>query len=108
MRMLNRLCSRGGNVQCLWRTPEAAQPYRTAVSLHSHTLHSREGLDFIPRVMRKVGILHKILRAIETRHERNTGRAVGYERAFWQPPLNPQSAYKLEADQIRQTLGLDP
>jgi hypothetical protein len=71
-------------------------------------MHSREGLDFIPRVMRKIGFVHTIVRLAESRHEWRTGRAVGYDRAFWRPPLNPQAAYNLEADQIRDTLGLQP
>jgi hypothetical protein len=71
-------------------------------------MHSREGLDFIPRVMLKIGFVHTVFRLLERRYERRTGRNVGYERAFWQPPLNPQAAYNLEVDQIRDTLGLEP
>ena len=96
------------DVRCLWRMPSAPRHFQCAVSLHSHTMHSREGLDFIPRVMRKMGFVHTIVRLAESRHERRTGRAVGYDRAFWRPPLNPQAAYNLEADQIRDTLGLQP
>jgi hypothetical protein len=32
-----------------WRDAGAARGSTTAVSLHSHTLHSREGMEFIPR-----------------------------------------------------------
>jgi len=71
-------------------------------------MHSREGLDFIPRVMRKIGFVHTIFRLAEGRYERRTGRQVGYDRAFWRPPLNPHAAYELEAGQIRDTLGLEP
>jgi hypothetical protein len=71
-------------------------------------MHSREGLDFIPRVMRKIGFVHTIVRLAERGYERRTHRPVGYERAFWRPPLNPQEAYNLEADQIRDTLELRP
>ena len=96
------------DVRCLWWTPSATRHFQCAVSLHSHTMHSREGLDFIPRVMRKIGFVHTVFRLLESRYERRTGRHVGYERAFWQPPLNPQAAYNLESDQIRNTLGLKP
>jgi hypothetical protein len=95
-------------VQVLWRTPSAADRFRGAVSLHSHTMHSREGLDFIPRVMRKIGFVHAIFRRVEHAHTRRTGRSIGYDRAFWRPPLNPQAAYSLEANQIREKLGLQP
>lgn len=71
-------------------------------------MHSREGLDFIPRVMRKIGFVHALFRMAESRYERQNGRPVAYERAFWRPPLNPQAAYNLEAAQIRDALGLEP
>jgi hypothetical protein len=58
--------------------------------------------------MRKVGLIHTFFRLAESGYERRTGRPVGYERAFWRPPLNPQAAYNLEAGQIRDTLGLQP
>ncbi|HUP03406.1 MAG TPA: hypothetical protein VMU19_05425 [Bryobacteraceae bacterium] len=100
--------SGAAGVQCLWRTPSAAREFQGAVSLHSHTMHSREGLDFIPRVLRKVRWAHAIVRMAERRHERRSGRPVGYDRAYWRPPLNPQAAYHLEAGQIRDALGLRP
>ncbi len=34
-------------VTCLWKEPLAPKAYRTGVSLHSHTNHSKETLDFI-------------------------------------------------------------
>jgi hypothetical protein len=108
MRQRQFHCESAADVRCLWRTPSAPRDFQCAVSLHSHTMHSREGLDFIPRVMRKIGFAHAILRLAESRYERRTGRRVGYERAFWRPPLNPQAAYNLEAGQIQDTLGLRP
>jgi hypothetical protein len=91
-------CDFPANVRCLWRTPSVPSQFRSAVSLHSHTMHSREGLDFIPRVMRKVAFVHAIVRMAESRYEQRSGRAIGYDRAF----------YNLEAQQIRNTLGLQP
>jgi hypothetical protein len=108
MRMLRTARNLSTAVHCLWRAPLAPTRFQSAVSLHSHTLHSRESLDFIPRVMRKAGLAHAIFRLMEGRYERRTGRPVGYERAFWRPPLNPQAAYKLEAGQICDGLGLQP
>jgi hypothetical protein len=108
MRILRRAMVPSGSVQCLWRTPSAPGRYRCAVSLHSHTLHSREGLDFIPRVMRKIGVTHAIIDQVESRHMRRTGRCIGYDRAFWQPPLSSHAAYSLEAGQIAGKLGLKP
>jgi hypothetical protein len=95
-------------IRFLWRDPDAVGGYTTAVSLHSHTLHSREGLDFIPRALGKVRPAHALLRMLEERHRRKTGGRVAYDRGFWRPPLHPMAAYELESRQITETLGLKP
>jgi hypothetical protein len=95
-------------IRFLWRDQDAAGSHTTAVSLHSHTLHSRECLGFIPRALGKVRPAHTLLRILEERHHRKTGRRVAYDRGFWRPPLHPLAAYQLEARQIRDTLRLKP
>lgn len=108
MRTIRRSLGASHCVDCLWRTPAAARNYRTAVSLHSHTVHSRESLDFIPRVLRKVPPLQaSVARAIE-RRRMQSGRTVDFERAFWRPPLNALAAHTLESAQIGDSLGLRP
>jgi len=107
MSMLRR--ARGSeSVQYLWKSPRAATGFSTAVSLHSHTLHSKESLDFIPRALGKVAPARAILHAFEDWHRRSYGRAIPFDRLFWRPPLHPRAAYELEARQNRETLGLDP
>jgi hypothetical protein len=93
------------SVRCFWREPNAIDGYSTAVSLHSHTMHSREGLDFIPRVLRRVSLAHAALQRLEERCLRQTGKPIPFERAFWRPPLNPHDAYDLERGQIEKLLG---
>jgi hypothetical protein len=36
-----------GSVSCLWRNARAAEPFRTGVSLHSHTYH-RGSIAILP------------------------------------------------------------
>jgi hypothetical protein len=96
-----------GSVSCLWRNSNAAEPFTTGVSLHSHTFHSREYLDFIPRVLGRVPLADRLRRWLEHRHHERPGESVRYHAAFWRPPLNPRAAYDLEADQIR-SLGISP
>jgi hypothetical protein len=96
-----------GTVQCFWRNPAAADGFRTAVSLHSHTYHSREYMDFIPRVMSRVPAMDRLRRWVEARYSERPDKTVRYRDAFWQPPFIPQAAFNLEAGQIR-SLGLDP
>jgi len=96
-----------GSVSAIWRNPKAAEPYSTGVSLHSHTFHSREYLDFIPRVLGRVPPADRLRQWLENRHSDRTDKGVRYSAAFWRPPLNPHAAYELEAGQIR-SLGLNP
>jgi hypothetical protein len=108
MRIARRCLDISRSVHCLWRQANVRDGYSTAVSLHSHTMHSREGLDFVPRVLRRVPLAYAALEWIEERHRRQTGKPIPFERAFWRPPLNPHAAYDLEAAQIRSLLGLRP
>src|SRR5262245_30829067 len=108
MRSARRSLEFSSSVRCLWREPRAARGFSTAVSLHGHTLHSREGLDFIPRVLRHVRPAHAMLQRLEAQHVRETGKPIPFQRAFWQPPLHPRAAYDLEAGQIDNLLGLRP
>jgi len=94
-------------VHCFWREPDAPGAFDTAVSLHSHTMHSRESLDFIPRVLSSIPITRAALRRIELAHRRETNKPIPFERAFWRPPLSPLAAHDLECRQIR-SLGLQP
>lgn len=83
----------------LWQDPQIARGYRTGVSLHGHTLHSKECLSFLPRYLCRVpGVSHMV-----RRHQRR----VDFSRAYWTPPLTPASAIQLEQSQIFG-LGLRP
>lgn len=95
-------------IRFLWRDHDAVPSFTTAVSLHSHTMHSREGMEFIPRVLRKVKPAHALLALLEDRYRRQWGKEVPYDRLFWRPPLHSRAAYDLEARQIRETLRLQP
>jgi hypothetical protein len=108
MRLLRRDLNASRSIRYLWRDPNATEGAATAVSLHSHTMRSREGLDFIPRVLRKVAPAQVVLGVLEDRHRRRWGKEVQYDRLFWRPPLNPRAAYELEARQIRERLNLNP
>jgi hypothetical protein len=85
---------------------EVAACYRSGVSLHSHTMHSKEYLSRLPTYIAKVPLGHFIL-------EREVGRLHLYEKRifdfdtfYWTPPLSPREAYELECRQIRERLNL--
>lgn len=75
---------------------------RTGISLHSHTMHSKEYLGRLPGYIAKFPIGGYIL-------EREIGRVHLYERrifdfnkVYWTPPLSPPEAYGLEQRQIEK------
>jgi len=79
-----RLSRRAGRLEgmkawTVWK--ESGAGYRTGVSLHSHTSHSRETLEFLPRL------------------------AAGLPPLRWRPPLGPREALAVERGQIEK-LGL--
>jgi hypothetical protein len=108
MRTLRQPVRSSRAVRCLWQEPDAAKDYSTAVSLHSHTLHSREGFDFIPRVLQQVPLGKIVLSKLDEQCRRKSGKPVPFGRAFWRPPLHPHAAYDLEARQIHNILALRP
>jgi hypothetical protein len=81
-------------------------PYRTGVSLHSHTLHSEERLDFLYRLAGHVAPLRVALRLADRRHRAAHGVALDLNRAWWTPPLSPHCAWVLERNHI-ESLGLN-
>ena len=89
-------------LSCLWNKPSCARGYRSAVSLHSHTNHSKEGLLFIPDFAQKWPLLQWALE----RQCRIALIPVDFERAYWTPPVTPRQALALEAKQIEEALGL--
>ena len=77
---------------------------RAGVSLHSHTLHSREYLAFFAQYLDRVHLLGWLARCEARRHGlRDIPREV-FSRAWLTPPLSPFDAWSLERSQIENTL----
>jgi hypothetical protein len=92
---------------CLWKEPGAPKAYRTGVSLHSHTNHSKEGVYFILAYASRHPLLRRALAAEDRRaiREGKTKR-LDFLKAYWTPPLPPLAAFELEKNQIERQLGL--
>ena len=93
----------------LIREPEAGREFSTAVSLHSHTMHSKESMTFVERLARKsswfsVFIENRLRRYSETPEEASL--AVEVRRMWWTSPLSANQAYQVEKQQIDEKLGL--
>lgn len=93
-------------VTCLWKEPGVPKPYRTGVSLHSHTNHSKEGVSFILAFIARHPLLRRALEGEEKRAIREKSTAVDFSRAYWTPPLPALAAFELESHQIENDLGL--
>lgn len=88
-----------------WTHPDAPRRFRTAVSLHSHTMHSKEWLDFIPRIARHVPALSSEITRLASQFERSNGCPLDFRKGWWTPPLDTHGALALERSQI-EDLGL--
>ena len=94
-------------ITCLWKEPRAAESYKTAVSLHGHTLYSHESLNFISESANKVCFLRWVMAALERKAVREASVPFDFDRAFWTPPLTPSAAFEIESRQITEHLGLN-
>jgi hypothetical protein len=88
-----------------WQQRNHHARFRTGVSVHSHTLHSRESLDFIGRATANTPWLSGAIRQQQHKYRALKGREVDLKRAWWTPPLSPLHAWKLEKSQIENVLG---
>ncbi len=90
-------------ISCLWKQPDVAARYRTAVSLHSHTNQSKESLLFIPEFADKWPLLRWALQE----QCKKSVRPVDFSQAYWTPPLPPKLAFEVESNQIETDLELN-
>ena len=91
------------NIDYLWKTPDVFKGFATAVSLHGHTLYSKESLHFIPDRAERIPVLRWALRLQERRCK---SIKADFLRAYWTAPLTPRGAYEIERSQIEDKLGL--
>jgi hypothetical protein len=93
--------------QFWWQDQTTPAPVHSAVSLHSHTSHSEEGLDVILNHTSCVAV-RSFARWVEARFARRQGgEAFDWRRAFWTPPLDPNASLAVERNQIHR-LQLSP
>ena len=82
--------------------------FRTVVSLHGHTLYSRESLDFLDTLARRVPPIRMALNRGAEQYRRAHGVNLDLKRARWTPPLSAYGAWKLEAGRIVDQFGAHP
>jgi hypothetical protein len=80
--------------------------YRSGVSLHSHTMHSREFLGRLPGYIAKIPIASYVIEREVGRLHLYGGRVVDFQKMYWTPPLSPREAFEVEQRQVEEKLGL--
>jgi len=82
--------------------------YCTGISLHSHTMHSKERLDRLPAYIAKFPIGGYIIERELGRLHLYKGWNFDFNKYYWTPPLSPREAHELESAVIERDLGLKP
>jgi len=91
----------------LWVNAVATRPFRTGVSLHSHTMHSQEEILMLPKYAYRVPVVAQAVRRQERNYRRQWGHDLDYNRVYWTPPHPAREAFALESRQIVE-LGVEP
>ncbi len=79
---------------------------KTGVSLHCHTEHSKELLEFIPHYAVKLPIISYFWHKENKSHLKRRGKEIEFSGAYWSPPMSAHEVYKIEKEQINEA-GLD-
>src|SRR5215470_7260247 len=82
--------------------------YSSGVSLHSHTMHSKERLGRLPAYIAKFPIGGYIIERELGRLHLYKGWNFNFNSYYWTPPLSPREAYELESAIIEKDLGIKP
>lgn len=94
------------NVRFLDRGEKLDNAARAGVSLHCHTLHSKELLDFVPYYAERIPVVSYFWRREMRRHIDRDGRLPDFTAGHWTPPLTGQDVFGMERKNLEQ-LGLD-
>lgn len=87
--------------------PQQVSGYSTAISLHSHTQHSRESLEYLPLQAERIPIVRRFVRKELQKYATGNGKAFNFQRAWWTPPMSAAQVYESECRQI-EDLGMAP
>ena len=78
----------------------------TGVSLHCHTWHSAETLDFIPYYAERIPVVSYFWEKECRRYQARHGKAPDFTVGYWSPPLSAEQVYRSEQEQLNEA-GLE-
>lgn len=87
----------------LRRERDLSGEFKTGVSLHCHTGHSRELLDFIPRQAEKLPVVKHFWKRERRKYYEREGKYPDFSTAFWSPPLGEQAVFDDERAHINRS-----
>lgn len=90
----------------LEKTKDLSKKAKTGVSLHCHTLHSKEMLDFVPYYAAKIPVVAHFWKKESERYLAREGKKMNFSNGYWSPPLTGEQVYQSEKEQINRA-GLE-
>ena len=79
---------------------------KTGVSLHCHTQHSKELLDFIPYYAERIPVVAYFWEKECRRYLEREGRLPNFKTGYWSPPLTGRQVFESEKEQMNRA-GLE-
>jgi hypothetical protein len=73
---------------------------KVGVSLHCHTEHSKEMLDFVPHYAEKLPVIAYFWRKERDKYQEKEGKLIDFSTAYWSPPMTAAAVYEIEKNQI--------
>src|SRR5262245_9243302 len=79
---------------------------RTAVSLHSHSQHSRETLAFLPQLVNSIPIVRDLVARNVAEYEREEGKPLDFAEWYWRRPASPAQVVASEREHLERRRGM--
>jgi hypothetical protein len=79
---------------------------RSAVSLHGHSECSRETLEFIPRIARRIPMVAQLYERGLAQYQKENGRPLDLGEWYWRPHITPAGVIDSELAHVHEKLGL--
>lgn len=93
------------NIRFLKHGEEIEKNVSYGISLHCHTLHSKEILDFVPYYAERIPLVSYLWSREKNRSIKQNGRVPSFASGYWSPPLTGIEVFDMEANNLAN-LGL--
>jgi hypothetical protein len=92
--------SKQTRLHILHKAKDLSKEAKTGVSLHCHTQHSKEMLDFVPHYAAKLPVISYFWKKERQKYLEREGKFPDFSTGFWSPPLTEHEVYDIEKEQI--------